>query len=184
ESTVVSLLHEYLPKLTYPVRVGTHGNTAFALALALDYAREAGDTELDGLICRRARFYFENDTECPSRLEPGGADFLSPSLCEANLMRRVLEPERLRSWFRSFLPTTSYVPAVVSDRGDPQIGHLDGLNLSRAWCLRGIAASLDDDPRLLDLASEHEEASLPHLASGHYSGEHWLATFAVLATTE
>jgi hypothetical protein len=177
----------YLPKLTYPVRTGTHFNTAFALILALDWA-EANDEALAALIRARAEAYHSGDRNCPA-WEPGGDDFLSPALGEALLMRRVLPAGAFRAWFDAFLPDLAageprslFTPAFVSDRSDGKIAHLDGVNLSRAWCWRGLADALE--PELAELArrtaGEHLDASLPHVA-GDYMGEHWLATFALLA---
>lgn len=181
---------DFLPKQTYPIRTGTHPNTAFGLAFALDYARMVGHDELESLIVERGRMYFLADVDCPAAWEPGGNDFLSPCLVEADLMRRVLPPAEFRTWLARFLPglpggepATLFHPALVTDRTDPQIVHLDGLNLSRAWCMRNIASALSaEDPArrvLTEAAGRHEHASLPHLASGDYMGEHWLASFAV-----
>jgi hypothetical protein len=179
--------HAFLPKLTYPLRVGTHFNIAFAMILALEWA-EANDPALAELIGARARDYFGRDRNCPA-WEPGGDEFLSSALTEALLMRRVLETADFRGWFRGFLPDLAagepaslFTPAVVSDRSDGKIAHLDGLNLSRAWCWRGVADALDPDLAALALrtADAHLDASLPHVA-GDYMGEHWLATFALLA---
>ena len=183
--------HAYLPKLTYPLRAGTHGNTAFALRLALDYAEAAGDRRLDALIRSRAADWYGEDRDCPAWGEPSGDDFLSPALIEAELMRKVLPAERFGGWFGGFLPglaegrpETLFEPAVVSDPSDGKIAHLDGLNLSRAWCFRGLAAALPAADRrreaMLDSAQRHLAASLPAVA-GDYMGEHWLASFALLA---
>jgi hypothetical protein len=188
--TIVARYHAFLPKQTYPIRRGVHANTAFGLVFALDYARAVGDKALAELIEGRSRAYFGKDAGIPAAWEPDGADFFSPSLTEADLMRRVLAPAEFRAWFRRFLPDlarseprTLFVPATVTDRTDPQIVHLDGLNLSRAWCLRGIAATLPaDEPSrkvLMESAARHAEAGLRHVASGDYAGEHWLASFAV-----
>ena len=109
-------------------------------------------------------------------------------------MRRVLPPAEFRVWLRRFLPGLNrgepkvlFMPAVVTDRSDPQLVHLDGVNLSRAWCMRSLATALpNDDPArkvLLDAAALHAEAAVPHVASGEYSGEHWLASFAVYLLT-
>jgi hypothetical protein len=185
-----SSLRDYVQRLTYPIRVGTHFNTAFAVALALEYADVAGDASLRDTLTDRARNWFGNDRGCQA-WEPGGDDFLSSALMEAECMRRALEPREWRMWFSRFLPDlelgeprTVFEPAIVSDRSDGKIAHLDGLNLSRAWCWRSIAAALPaDDPRhsaILDAAQRHVDASLPHVA-GDYMGEHWLATYAVLA---
>ncbi|QAY78356.1 DUF2891 domain-containing protein [Sphingosinicella sp. BN140058] len=179
--------HLFLPKLTYPLRVGTHFNTAFALTLALEWA-EANDRGLADLVRRRARDWFGED-RCYHGWEPGGDEFLSGGLSEALLMRTVLGDAGFADWFDAFLPEAAvgiprslFTPAIVSDRSDGKIAHLDGLNLSRAWCWRGIADALD--PALAELvrrtADEHLDASLPHVA-GDYMGEHWLATFALLA---
>lgn len=185
---------EFLPRQTYPIRAGTHANTAFGLTFALDYARTVGHYELERLIVERSRAYFLADADCPAAWEPGGNDFLSPSLVEADLMRRLLPADELVLWLDRFLPglgggepANLFRPATVSDRTDPQIVHLDGLNLSRAWCLRNIASALpEDDPGrgvLLKSAAMHARAALPHIASGDYMGEHWLASFAVYLLT-
>ena len=180
----------YFPKQTYPIRSGVHPNTAFGLAFAHDYARTVGNKELLALVEERSRTYFGKDEAIPAKWEPDGADFFSPSLMEADLMLRVLPPAEFRTWFTRFLPDIArgepkslLEPARVTDRSDPQIVHLDGLNLSRAWCMRLIAAALPkDDPArkiLADSATRHAEAALRHVASGDYAGEHWLASFAV-----
>lgn len=183
----------YLPKATYPIRVGTHTNTAFGLALALDYAQAAEHAALRAMLVSKARDWYLADANYPA-WEPDGTDFLSPGLMEAELMRRVLTPAEFLPWFDGFFPklakgepATLFVPATVSDRTDGQITHLDGLNLSRSWCWRSIARALDaGDPRrsLAErAAATHLESALPHV-SGDYMGEHWLATFALLAMTE
>jgi hypothetical protein len=185
-------LRAYLEKLTYPIRVGTHFNTAFAMALSLDYADVYGDDATRRVIQAKARDYFGNDRACQA-WEPGGDDFLSSALIEAECMRRVLPRDEWVAWFGAFLPdlercepATLFTPAFVSDRTDGKIAHLDGLNLSRAWCWRSIAGALPRGdarvPLALDAADRHLEASLPHVA-GDYAGEHWLATFALLALT-
>jgi hypothetical protein len=177
----------YLPRLTYPIRVGTHYNTAFALILALEWA-EANGSSLDGLIRERARSWYGQDRDCQA-WEPGGDEFLSSALTEALCIRRTHSGDEFRSWFDAFLPEIAageprslFVPATVSDRSDGKIAHLDGLNLSRAWCWRRLAPALE--PELAEFArrtaDEHLDASLPHVA-GDYMGEHWLATFALLA---
>jgi hypothetical protein len=180
-------LKSYLPRLTYPVRAGTHYNSAFAMILALDWA-DANDTGLAGLIRARAADYYFGDRACQA-WEPGGDDFLSPALAEALLMRRALPERAFRPWFDAFLPDLAaampgslFAPAFVSDRSDGKIAHLDGVNLSRAWCWRGLADALDPAPAALarETADAHLDASLPYVA-GDYMGEHWLATFALLA---
>ncbi|QGP79185.1 DUF2891 domain-containing protein [Sphingobium sp. CAP-1] len=181
--------HAFLPRLTYPLRVGTHFNIAFALTLALGWA-ETRDPALAALIRDRAIGWFGQDKGCQA-WEPGGDEFLSSALTEALLMSRTLPAADFAIWFHAFLPdlaqgepATLFTPAIVSDRSDGKIAHLDGLNLSRAWCWRGIAAALgSDDPvsaQAQAAARIHIDASLPHVA-GDYMGEHWLATFALLA---
>lgn len=187
---IVTRYREFLPKQTYPIRTGVHPNTAFGLAFALDYARSVGNQPLRDVLEERARTYFAKDTAYPAAWEPGGEDFFSPSLMEADLMRRLLPADEFPAWLQRFLPDlakgepkTLLKPATVADRSDGKIVHLDGLNLSRAWCMRSIAAALPaNDPRrqvLIAAASRHAEATLPHIASGDYAGEHWLASFAV-----
>ncbi len=183
------LFAEFLPRADYPVRGGAHFNTAFAVALALEYADRA-DPTLAALLRARAAAWYTADAGCQA-WEPSGDDFLSPALVEAECMRRVLPPAAFAAWFDRFLPdvaagepATLFTPAGVSDRSDGKIAHLDGLNLSRAWCWRSLAAAWPPgDPRRelsLGAAERHLAASLPHVA-GDYMGEHWLATFALLA---
>jgi hypothetical protein len=176
----------FLPKQTYPIRTGVHANSAFGLAFALDYARLVGRKDLAELIAKRSMDYFGRDERYPAAWEPGGEDFLSPALMEADLMRRVLAPADFLEWWAKFLPELPpalLTPAIVADRTDPKIVHLDGLNLSRAACLWSIAGVFGEDhPQrkiLTEAAERHAEASLPHVASGDYAGEHWLASFAV-----
>jgi hypothetical protein len=180
----------YLPKATYPTRVGTHYNSAFALTLALEYSDVAVDASLRRLLGSKASAWYGQDKDCQA-WEPSGDDFLSPALMEAECMRRVLSLNEFRGWMDAFLPriakhepATLFKPATVSDRSDGKIAHLDGLNLSRAWCWRSLAlAWTEKDPRraiALDAANVHLAASMPHVA-GDYMGEHWLATFALLA---
>ena len=177
----------YLPRLTYPIRVGTHFNTAFAMILALEWA-DGNDEELAELIHHRAADYFCADRDCQA-WEPGGDEFLSSALIEALLMSRVWDADNFASWLEAFLPRlrkreprSLFTPAFVSDRSDGKIAHLDGLNLSRAWCWRGLACGLDPDLAALAerTAEAHLSTSLPHVA-GDYMGEHWLATYALLA---
>ena len=195
ENKLVALTRDYLPRLTYPIRTGVHPDTAFALAQMLDYSRTVNDSELTGLIEKRARDYYFNDRAFPATYEPSGEDFFSPGLNEADLMRRVLSSEDFGRWLDGFmpgsaesLPTAWATPAEVSDLSDPRIVHLVGLNLSRAWTLRGIASALPaNDPRrrILDPAMQaHTAAGLRYVFSSHYEGEHWLGTFAVYHLTE
>lgn len=160
----------------YPIRAGSHGNTAFACLLALDYARVAKHQMLaDGIAAAALRWYGQ-DRDAPLGYEPSLDDFLSPSLVEAALMREVLPPERFKSWLKGFLPSGFRLdPPRVADRADPKQAHLDGLGLSRAWCLKKLGYD--------EAAQRHLAAALPHVVGGEYVGEHWLASFAALALT-
>lgn len=191
---IVARYLDFLPGQTYPIRSGAHPNTAFGLTLALDYAGSTGDGGLRKLLVARSRDYFAADVDYPAAWEPGGNEFLSPCLVEADLMRRVLPAGEFRWWLASFLPglpaaepRNLFSPALVSSHSDPQIVHLDGLNLSRAWCMYGVASVLPpDDPAASVLrvaAGLHAAAALPHVTSGDYMGEHWLASFAVYMLT-
>lgn len=180
----------FLPIQTYPVRTGVHPNTAFGLSYAYDYAKAIGHTELKTLIENRAKEYYLRDSNCPAEYEPSGEDFLSACLEEANLMRRILPEEKFTPWFDKFLPNIKLQfllrPADVSDRSDPKIVHLDGLNLSRAWCLYGIAPYLDEKKRgkIISAANNHLSVTVPNIAAEHYEGGHWLASFVVMAMGE
>jgi hypothetical protein len=189
-AALVSRYVVFLPKQTYPIRTGVHPNTAFGLAFAFDYAKAVGNTQLATLITERSRTYFANDANYPAAWEPGGEDFFSPALMEADLMRRVLKRAEFRGWFHRFLPQVAagspkalLRPAVVTDRSDPKLVHLDGLNLSRAWCMKSIALALPRSDRarlvLTDSADLHARDALVHVGSGDYAGEHWLASFAI-----
>jgi Protein of unknown function (DUF2891) len=183
----------FLPIADYPLRAGVHSNTAFALTLAIGYAEICGDTELAALAKATAVRWYGQDRDCQA-WEPSGDEFLSSALMEAECMRHCLGGAAFADWFTGFLPRLAdrspaslFAPASVSDRSDGKIAHLDGLNLSRAWCWGAIAGTLPaGDPRRAvceDAARLHLEAGLPHLA-GDYMGEHWLASFALLALTE
>ena len=187
---IVKSYKSFLPKQTYPIRTGVHPNTAFGLAFALDYAKTVGDRDFEALLDERSRTYFAKDVNYPASWEPGGEDFFSAALMEADLMRRVMKPVEFAAWFHRFLPQAStggppslLKPAIVTDRTDPKLVHLDGLNLSRAWCMGSIANALPSkDPArkaLTDSAKQHATAALAHVASGDYAGEHWLASFAI-----
>ncbi len=173
ESAVLKRFSAWLEKLPYPVRSGEHSNTAFALGLVLDsHPRD--------LLVQRARDFYLKDKNAPVAYEPSGEDFLSPSLAEADVMRRVLPRREFTDWFAEFLPDVSkFTPVVSPDSGDPKFSHLDGLNLSRAWMMRGIARGLPDGRELMTLADLHAEAGLAAVTAEHYEGAHWLATFAV-----
>ncbi len=187
---IVERFKEFLPKATYPVRVGTHFNTAFALSMALKYAREINHAELEQLCCAAAKRWHLDDAGCQA-WEPSGDEFLSPALIVAELMQLVLPAAEFNTWFTQFLPNleqqqpaTLFIPAIVTDHSDGKIAHLNGLNLSRAWCQRSIARALPSgDPRvavLLAAADHHLDTALGYVV-GDYMGEHWLGTFAVLA---
>ncbi len=179
----------YLARLSFPIREGTHANTAFALTHAWDYAVAADDATLKGAIDAAARRFYLADRACPLAYEPSGEDFLSPCLAEADLVRRVLPAGEFREWLRAFLPSTGDAaafqlePPEVRDRQDPRIGHLIGLDFHRAWCLLGIASALPPgDPladRLRSLADAHRSAGLSDMQDSGYGGEHWLASFAL-----
>ena len=160
----------------YPIRAGSHGNTAFACMLALDYARTSGDEKLDKAVRDAAMRWYNNDRDAPLAYEPSLDDFLSPALVEAALMKEVLPPAQFSAWSRNFFPSDpsrALKPPLVADRTDAKQSHLDGLCLSRAWCLRKLGYA--------DAARLHLEAALPHVVGGDYVGEHWLASFAALA---
>jgi hypothetical protein len=177
---------DFLPKLRYPIRVGTHTNTAFGLIFAYDYAALVGNDSLIASISQKAREFYFYDTDCPLSWEPGGNDFLSPCLEEADLMRRVLDIDDYSVWLDKFMPALSYTsfslePGIVTDKSDGQLAHLDGLNFSRAWCLYGIAGGVPGYEHLAKIADDHILHSLPVITDGHYEGGHWLASFALLA---
>jgi len=195
EREIVRLMKGYLPRLSWPIRTGVHPDTGFALALTLDYANAVGDRELVDLVEKRARAYYAGDRAYPTRYEPSGEDFFSSGLNEADLMRRVLSADEFTAWLDGFLPGLAsgdlgnlLEPARVSDVTDGRIVHLAGLNLTRAWTLRGIALALPEkDPRrgvLSQAVRRHCEAGLGYVFSGHYEGEHWLASFAVYLLTD
>jgi hypothetical protein len=188
---IAQRFRDFLPLSPYPVRVGTHFNTAFGLRMAADYASIKGDDALARLLRETGLRWYGEDRDCPAWGEPSGDDFQSSTLIEAECMRRLLPPDAFLSWFDRFLPllsekqpATLFRPATVTDRTDGKIAHLDGLNLSRAWCWRSLGEALPaSDPRRViahEAAQVHLAAGLPHLAE-HYMGEHWLASFAVLA---
>ncbi len=192
--TITALFSKFLPKLTYPIRVGTHTNTAFSLILALEYARKCGTTELEELVVACSLNYFNADKDYPAAWEPDGGDFLSPALIEADLMSRVLTSSAFEQWFGSFLPgvgrgipATLLNPVIVSDSADPNLGHLIGLQLSRAWCMQKIASTLPEQTParsvLLESAERHSQAGMGHVITANYMGGHWLATFALYLKT-
>lgn len=194
EQAAAARIATWLPKLHYPIRIGEHSQTAFGFGLIRDWSVVSGNDAMRSLVDAKATEFYLMDRACPLNYEPSGEDFLSPCLAEADLMRRVLGPAEYGLWLRDFLPgiprdgsTTWLQPAVVTDRADPKLAHLDGLNLSRAWMLRGMASGLPaDDPRrasLLATSAEHAAAALPAVTGEHYEGGHWLGTFAVYLVT-
>jgi hypothetical protein len=195
EQTVAARLRQWLPKLSHPVRSGEHSQTAFALGLTLDWARGLGDHSFQELVSNKVREFFLADRDCPLSYEPSGEDFLSPCLAEADVVRRILEPPEFAQWLSRFLPKLPIngsgdwlIPGVVTDPSDARLVHLDGLNLSRAWMLAGIASSLPDGDRrigaLRATGTLHRKSGLAAVTGQHYEGGHWLGSFAVYLVTE
>jgi hypothetical protein len=194
EAAVAEKIATWLPKLTYAIRTGEHSQTAFAFGLILDWSSIADQSQMESLLTETIQRLYSRDRGCPLSYEPSGQDFLSPCLAEADLMRRVLPPPEFAAWLGAFLPQiplegdSSWLPiGVVSDRTDGKLAHLDGLNLSRAWMLEGIASGLPlNDPRrpaLLSAAKTHAASGLASVTGEHYEGGHWLGTFATYLTT-
>jgi hypothetical protein len=193
EAAAARKFEEWIPKLANPIREGEHSQSAFAFGLVLDWARASGGEALAQLVAERSRALHERDRACPLSYEPSGQDFLSPCLGEADLMRRVLPRNEFGKWLALFLPQIPkkdvpwLPPAFSTDRSDGKLAHLDGLNLSRAWMLEGIASALPaSDPRrhaLLSAAAAHRKAGLEAVTGEHYEGGHWLGTFAAYLTT-
>ncbi|CAN5457753.1 DUF2891 domain-containing protein [soil metagenome] len=195
EEATLDRLQKWLPKLSHPVRIGEHNQTAFALGLMLDYARSTGHEDFARLLTDKAQQFYGADKNAPLAFEPSGEDFLSPALGEADVMRRVLAPKEFASWLRAALPQIPeqtkidwLAVAISPDPSDPKLAHLDGLNLSRAWMLEGIASGLPPaDPRrgtLAATAEAHRQAGLAAVTGEHYEGGHWLGSFAVYLTTK
>jgi hypothetical protein len=195
EEVALERLRNWLPKLSKPVRIGEHDQTAFGLGLMFDYARASGDDKFAELVMSKARQFYLNDKNCPLAYEPSGEDFLSPCLGEADLMRRVLPKTEFATWLGTFMPhipasgDSKWLEPVESpDPGDPKLAHLDGLNLSRAWMLEGMAAGLPNtDKRLPSIraaADAHSRAGLAAVTGEHYEGGHWLGSFAVYLVTK
>jgi hypothetical protein len=196
EAAAVARLSSWLPKMVYPIRVGEHSQTAFAFGLMLDWSKAPGvaNKPFASLVDQRARSYYQGDHDCALAYEPSGEDFLSPCLAEADLMRRVLAPGPFARWLSGFMPRIPrdggagwLPPGVVTDRADPKLAHIDGLNLSRAWMLEGIAAGLPAGDRrvraLQAAASAHRTSGLAGATGAHYEGGHWLGTFAIYLLT-
>ena len=194
EDVAVGRFLDWLPNLVYPVRSGTHNQTAFGFALTLDWARQTGHEALEALLVEKTLGFHQGDVNCPLAYEPSGEDFLSPCLMQADLMRRVMSREAFSGWLSAFMPqipedgsTRWLAPGVVLDPTDGKLVHLDGFNLSRAWNLEAIAARLPEGdariPSLLAAAQEHRETGLAAVSDAHYEGSHWLASFAVYLVT-
>ena len=195
ETVIVQQLKSWLPKLAYPIRLGTHNQSMFAFTLIHDWAQTAGDEEMAALIRDKTLEFHQGDVNCPLAYEPSGEDFLSPCLMEADLMRRVIPQDKFADWLQSFMPAIPtdgsgdwLAPGVVNDPTDGKLVHLDGVNLSRAWNLENIAASLpENDPRraaLLAAAKIHAQTGIASVSAEHYEGSHWLASFATYLVTE
>lgn len=192
EEVALKRLSTWLPKLSNPVRIGEHDQSAFALGLMLDYARALNNQEFAVLVESKAKQFYFNDKNCPLAYEPSGEDFLSPCLGEADVMRRVLGMHDFASWLGTFLPQIArngdwLRPVISPDPSDPKLAHLDGLNLSRAWMLEGIAAALPKEdkrlPSIIAAAETHRRAGLVAVTGEHYEGGHWLGSFAVYLVT-
>lgn len=195
ENSIVANMMSWLPNLAYPIRVGTHNQSAFAFGLMLDYARQVGDTELEQLLVAKSLEFHEGDRDCPIGYEPSGEDFLSPCLMEADLMRRVMPSDRFAGWLGEFLPDIPtdgsadwLKPGIVRDPTDGKLVHLDGVNLSRAWAMEGILSALPpEDPRRAALqasADRHREVGIAAISAENYEGSHWLGSFATYLTTK
>jgi hypothetical protein len=195
EDAAIERLKTWLPKLSHPVRIGEHDQTAFGLGLILDYARSTKNDSFVRLVADSGRKFFLADKNCPLNYEPSGEDFLSPCLGEADVMRRVLPQTEFAKWLADFMPQIPMTgngdwlkPVVSPDPSDPKLAHLDGLNLSRAWMLEGILSALPPDDRrraaLQAAAVAHRRAGLAAVTGAHYEGGHWLGSFAVYLTTQ
>jgi len=190
EAVIVANAKDYLPKLSWPVRCGFHPESSFPLGQMIDWARATGDEEFEALLVGKAKEFYGKDKAYPVRYEPSGNDFFSAGLNEADLMRRVLPKADFEKWFAGFFPGLDLgnlaTPVTVTDFSDGHLVHLVGLNLNRAWTMRGIASVLDGAAKatLLQASRAHEKAGLGDTFSGHYEGDHWLGTFAVYLMTQ
>ncbi len=189
ETDIAASLKEWMPNLAYPIRLGTHNQSAFAFGLMLDWAREVGDAEMEKLIVEKSLAFHQNDVDCPIEYEPSGEDFLSPCLMEADLMRRILNKQDFATWLSAFLPgipndgSSNWLePGIVKDASDGKLVHLDGVNSSRAWNLYNLARALPKDDKrkaaLNSAADVHAKTGVAAVSDEHYSGSHWLASFA------
>lgn len=194
ESALLEKTQGWLEKLAYPIRIGEHAQTAFAFGLFLDWAKVSGRDDFFKLVERRSRDFYQGDRNCPLAYEPGGQDFLSPCLAEADLMRRIMTAAEYSAWLSEFMPDipvgggSDWLPlAVVTDPTDGKLAHLDGLNISRAWMLEGMASGLLPEdtrkPALLDAAGAHKHSGLASVTGEHYEGGHWLGSFATYLQT-
>ena len=194
EEVIVAEIGSWLPKLAYPIRLGTHNQSMFAFGLMLDWARTAGNSAMADLLTERSLAFHREDRDCPISYEPSGEDFLSPCLMEADLMRRILPQDEFSEWLTGFLPQIPrdgsgdwLKTGIVNDPSDGKLVHLDGVNLSRAWNLRNIAAALPESdkriPALLAAAELHAESGIASVSAEHYEGSHWLASFATYLVT-
>lgn len=194
ETEVAMRFKSWLPKLSHPIRTGEHSQTAFAFGLVLDWAKTVGDSEMESLVISRSLDYYLEDREWNLAFEPGGQDFLSPGLAEADLMRRILVPAEFADWLTKFLPGlgqkggSTMKPETVTDATDGKLAHLDGLNLSRAWMLDGIEKGLPAADHRIDairiMTAKHRESGLAAVTGEHYEGGHWLGSFAVYLVTQ
>ena len=195
EKDIADSLKPWLPKLAYPIRLGTHNQSAFAFGLMLDWAQTAGDYEMVELIIERSKHFHMDDVNCPLAYEPSGEDFLSPCLMEADLMQRILSPDEFADWFGTFMPDVPtdgsgdwLAPGIVTDASDGKLVHLDGVNSSRAWNLYNIARALPEGdarvPSLVAAAHIHRDTGVAAVSDKHYSGSHWLASFATYLMTD
>ena len=195
EADIVVSLKDWLPKLAYPIRLGTHNQSAFAFGLMLDWARVSGDAELERLIVERSKAFHMEDVNCPLAYEPSGEDFLSPCLMEADLMRRILPAEEFSTWLTDFMPQIPtngsgdwLAPGIVKDASDGKLVHLDGVNSSRAWNLYNIARALPEGDKrtaaLVAAADIHAREGVAAVSAEHYAGSHWLASFATYLMTD
>ncbi|MFW8590064.1 DUF2891 domain-containing protein [Glaciecola sp. 2405UD65-10] len=196
ENKIIANISDWLPKLSFPIRGGEHSQTAFAFGLMLDFSEAANNRSFKALVETTVLRLYENDINCPLAYEPSGQDFLSPCIAEADLMRRVFAPQAYAKWLSEFLPNIPntvqsdwLAVATVSDKSDGKLAHLDGLNLSRAWMLEGIALGLPSDdkriPAILQAAEAHKTAGIKSVTTDmHYMGSHWLGSFATYLTTK
>jgi len=194
EAALADNMQTWLTKLAYPIRTGEHSQTAFAFGLFLDWARISERADFASLVTDKSREFYQQDLQCPLAYEPSGQDFLSPCLAEADLMRRIMNAEDYARWLTGFMPmipvdgSTGWLPiGVVTDPSDGKLAHLDGLNISRAWMLEGMAQGLPaTDPRrasLLATADVHRQSGLASVTGEHYEGGHWLGSFATYLQT-